>query len=78
MNVRTLEQWVVQADDTLRLVFVGQGDHGDPQDFMVTPNPSNTRCWASLLLGKPAGATVELPEREGNVVHAVIARITRP
>lgn len=79
MSVRTLEpaQRVVQVGDKLRLEFVGVGDHGDPQDFTVTPT-GNTRCWSSLLLGKKAGSQVELPEREGNVVLALITGISRP
>lgn len=77
--VQETTQRVVAYGDTLRLSFVGPGTHRDePLEFSVEPTPGNDRTWSALLLGKRAGDTIDLPEKCGDIVHAVIEEIARP
>ena len=71
-------QRTVQVGDTVTLIFGGTGQHHDgPYAFEVEEPNGNNLCWSKLLIGKAPGATVTLPEKEGNEVYGTISRIDR-
>lgn len=66
-------QRAVTDGDTVKLSFMGPGRLAeDPIEYEVRKNGATEHCWASRLIGKHPGDTVELPEKEGTIVHALI------
>lgn len=68
----------VRVGDTVTLIFGGEGQHIEgPYAFEVVEPNGNDLCWSKLLIGKKAGATITLPEKEGNEVYGTIKCIDR-